>query len=395
MSISAIPLAGSAASAASAAPLPTASASIDTTRGSLIHRLFASDPAKPAPYGLRLFAYSGLAVFLPLLALAALAPAGSTAPHRLPFFADLSSAFLFLVSLPYLFTLFVRDQHVLQRALHQVIDATVVQPSHNTAELFRQWEQRFTRINRGAQLGGVAVGGVIMAVNYGAYRGTGFWINGPHGLLPAGYLFLLAVFVFYFLVTVYFVRSVSVSVMLRDIVASSRIEVIPFHPDRCGGLLPVGRIGLRNQYLLTVLGLNVLLLAVITTSFLGRPPGLQLLIGAAVVAYVVLGPVVFVGPLLPFRDGMRRTKEEMMSAIARRLRTELAGVRARLAEESVTETAADSINRLKDLGAMVEELPVWPFDAATMKKFVSAYLLPLAGAFGYAQLKDVLSIFFS
>ena len=35
---------------------------------------------------------------------------------------------------------------------------------------------------------------------------------------------------------------------------------LPLHPDQCGGLRPVGEPGLRNQYTLTLPGLNIVIL---------------------------------------------------------------------------------------------------------------------------------------
>jgi len=35
------------------------------------------------------------------------------------------------------------------------------------------------------------------------------------------------------------------------------------------------------------------------------------------------------------------------------------------------------IERWRKIGAIIDELPVWPFDADTMRKFIAAYLIPL------------------
>ena len=31
---------------------------------------------------------------------------------------------------------------------------------------------------------------------------------------------------------------------------------------------------------------------------------------------------------------------------------------------------------------MIDSLPVWPFDAGTLRRFLTAYVLPVAGAIG-------------
>ena len=45
-------------------------------------------------------------------------------------------------------------------------------------------------------------------------------------------------------------------------------------------------------------------------------------------------------------------------------------------------TAEDEqvIERLRKIGAVVDELPVWPFDAGTLRKFFAAYVIPVMGS---------------
>jgi hypothetical protein len=45
---------------------------------------------------------------------------------------------------------------------------------------------------------------------------------------------------------------------------------------------------------------------------------------------------------------------------------------------------------LRKIGAVIDELPVWPFDAGILRKFLTAYITPLLSAVGYPVLKIVL-----
>jgi hypothetical protein len=77
----------------------------------------------------------------------------------------------------------------------------------------------------------------------------------------AGYLY--CIILLYTLVIVYVTRCIVLSYFLRALVAAARpLCILPLHPDKCGGLRPVGRLGLRNQYTLTILGINIVLLLV-------------------------------------------------------------------------------------------------------------------------------------
>ena len=73
--------------------------------------------------------------------------------------------------------------------------------------------------------------------------------------------FLFCLFLFYALVIIYLFGNIALSLLLGDMVGHTRLQLLPWHPDRCGGLRPVGRLGLRNQYALSIFGVNVVLMA--------------------------------------------------------------------------------------------------------------------------------------
>jgi len=236
-----------------------------------------------------------------------------------------------------------------------------------------------------AYTAGVAAGLTVAWLNYFAYTSTdvGHWISRDGHLLLCGYLFLFSVFLFFGLLPVYVIRNVAISILLKDLVDHSELRLLPFHPDRCGGIRPVGQLGLRSQYALTVLGLNVISLVAVSLIYLRVPVWLYGLIIAAVIGYAALGPVVFMGPLLPFRAGMLKAKAELLGEVAQRLRLELQRLRKELPAGELTREDEELVERLRKLGSVIDELPVWPFDAGTLKRFVTAYVIPIASALGY------------
>jgi hypothetical protein len=280
-------------------------------------------------------------------------------------------------------TLTIRDQYVLVSSLDRVqVDGVLVVLDDDSAPLSSVWKAKFRRINISAQIGGLLAGAVVAWLNYLTYRppSIGFWIAVDGKLLPVGYVFLWCIGIFYVVVPIYILRNLGISAFLRDLVAHSEISVLPFHPDRSGGLRPVGEIGLRNQYCLSVVGANVVLLIFVSFLYLRVPDSLDGLMAAAAIAYIVVGPLVFIGPLLPFRAGMLRNKTELMSEVAQRLRIELRRLRRELKAGQITKEDEDLVDRLRKLGSVIEQLPVWPFDLSTFRKFLSAYVTPLLGA---------------
>ena len=362
---------------------------LDTTAASVFHRLafrYLCSRATGAPSSVKICVASIALTYLPLFLAAlmsGLPMVRRTAQLHLPFLYDWNVGFMFLASFPTLMALTIRDQVVLVSSLKQVqTDGVLLVADDVESALCSKWKRRFRALNIAAQITGVILGAILAVANYLTYRppSVGFWIAVHGDLLPVGYVYLWCIFLFYVLIPIYALRNIEISMFLKDLVAHSEISELPFHPDQSGGLRPVGEIGLRNQYGLTVAGLNIVILIFVSFLYLTVPPALYRLIAAAALAYIVLGPVVFVGPLLPFRAGMLRTKTMLMSEVAQRLRIELHRLRQQLQSGDITREDEELVDRLRKLGSVIDQLPVWPFNSGTLRKFLSAYVTPLLGA---------------
>jgi hypothetical protein len=228
------------------------------------------------------------------------------------------------------------------------------------------------------------IGSIVAYLTYLIFTEVkiGHWIALNSRLVPVGYVYLCCLVLFWTAASVYVVRTFTIALLLRDIVAHAQLHMLPLHPDGAGGLQPVGRIGLRNQYALTLLGLNLVLMMVTAGNFILSDKAVFVLIGSLIVAYVLLGPIVFMAPLVSFRGGMLRSKGQLMSEVGLRLRVELDRLRSRLPSGAITAEDEQLIERLRKIGTIIDELPVWPFDAATLRAFFTAYALPVVGSIG-------------
>ena len=391
---------GSGASAASPEPDALQMLEVDSTAGSGLHKLYGSLGRNwPVP---KLYAVVVAVTFVPLLIAAFTGPpplfVQSLPTLKLPFFQDWNVLFDFLVSFPCIVIFAATDQHVLAHSLKSVqLDGTLTVSAADATLLSARWRRRFRITNIGGQAIAVAVGALLAWINYGVYvpEKIGYWIARNGHLVPAGYVFLYCIFLLFAVITFYICRSIAVALLLRDIVAHARLRPLPLHPDKSGGLRPIGRLGLRNQYVLMLIGVNIVLFITVSIVYL-TPQGSQLpaslyaLIIAAVVAYLILGPVVFVVPLLPFRAGMLKAKTELMAEVAQRLRVELQRMLSQLKAGTITQEDEELIDRLRKVDAVIEELPVWPFDAATLRKFFVAYGIPILTSAGYPLIKSLL-----
>lgn len=372
---------------------------LNTTRGCLVHRLFARIVRLGRgrePLLVSVYIICVALTLVPLLIGAAVSPLSLANPieeHRLPFLRDWNMLFMYLVSFPCLMILTVTDQHVLSTSLKSVqFDGTLTISNINATPLVIRWQRRFFLTNLASHAVGALLGVLMAYYCYVAYipKSVGFWIAIDGRLLPVGFIFLYCIFLFYSLVPVYVFRNVAIALLFKDIVSHSQLRLLPLHPDKSGGLRPVGRLGLRNQYVLTLFGLNVVLLVITSVHYLRVPNSLYGLMVAAVIAYLVLGPLVFVGPLLAFRGGMLRTKSELMGEVAKRLRVELQRLRGQLQSGSISKEDEELVDRLRKIGALVDELPVWPFDATTVRKFLVAYIVPMLGSLVFPAIQTIL-----
>jgi hypothetical protein len=311
---------------------------IDTTTGSLLHRLALGPSAGTARVGFAVMAKAYLVSVAATYGCMCVAWffdwwLGQPVQLRLPFWRDWNTAFMFLISFPTLVLFIVSDNSALRSALRRVQRDKVINFTSRDADILQKvWGHKFERITVIGQGLACFIGTVLAVANYLAYSppSVGFWIASGGKLRIIGYPFLWSIWTFYTLISIYAVRTIAVSFLLSDIVRVGDIRMLPFHPDRCGGLRPVGHLGLRNQYGLTVFGINILTLSIVTIMYFSVTRTLYSLICLAVIAYVALGPVLFMGPLLPFRGGMLRSKSELMSEVAQRLRVELMRIRTEL-----------------------------------------------------------------
>jgi hypothetical protein len=356
---------------------------LNTTDLSLLHRLLAQRFVGRPFSNIYLYLLGIAVTFLPLVAAALtsdLPLTSATPPHTLPFLRDWNMLCMVLLSFPCVLILTVTDEHVLAAALNTVqSDSTITISQADAADLAARCVRMFRVTNVAAQLLALAAGALAVFI---AYRNllpptTGHWIAHEGRLLGVGYVYLYCVFLFYGLVTIYCVRNLATSVLLRGMVDRVKLQLLPLHPDGAGGLRPVGLLGLRNQYVLTVLGINLVLLAVTTAFHLTPPPAFWSVIAALCVLYAVLGPAVFLAPLMAFRDAMLRTKRELMTEVAQRLRLELQRLRSVMRSQAISKDDEELIDRLRKLGGLIRELPVWPFDAGTMRRFLTAYISPV------------------
>ena len=328
-------------------------------------------------WGRNLAAYLAVVAFTyGLMSLVAVTqfPPGARPSHWV--FGDWAVMFAFGISFPAILFMIASDQQALNDAMNGVWKSGVVTESRETVEEFRKkWAGHFKIINLAVQTAGLLLAIVLSYFTAHSFdvAGTKTWIQAG---TPTGYAYMAGIALFYALLITYIVRCVALAVLLKNMAANWQIELSTMHPDGCGGLQPLGRIGLRNQYALTILGINIAVVA--ATIYQINQALVVVIIVPALAVYLIFGPIIFLGPLLPFRRVMADKRRRMMQEIAAPLDAKFDKLRehARV-NGAVDKDELEELERLRSIGTTVGGMPIWPFDAPTMRVFATAYVIPL------------------
>ncbi|MCC5602305.1 hypothetical protein [Nostoc favosum] len=163
------------------------------------------------------------------------------------------------------------------------------------------------------------------------------------------------------------------------IFGKKNLDINPLHPDRCGGLRCLSDYSLQTAYLVGVLGI---LIGVIEYQVITQGIEKELwFVHLVIPLYILLSMGCFFGPLLAAHSGMKRAKEESLHKIARQFRAEYSGIYTSLAEETEAfKKKSEKIQQLRALYTMTDELPVWPFDVKTFRRYLLTVPTPLIGS---------------
>jgi hypothetical protein len=158
--------------------------------------------------------------------------------------------------------------------------------------------------------------------------------------------------------------------LLRNVVLN------PLHPDRAGGLRPLGQYALKTTYPITLLGVAAVLFEY--WMYLGGEFSTAYVTHGVVILYFVLAPVVFFLPLWAAHGAMRRAKEELLLGISRQFNHDFSRAYMEVAASSRTlRDNVEKVEQLQKLHDLASAFPVWPFDAQTIRRFLVTVLSPL------------------
>ena len=295
------------------------------------------------------------------------------------FLADWNMMFVFLVTVPMFVIFMLSERSMVPMRIAGIVSERAIYRGNNISDFVSLWNKRYKIVNVFGQSGGLLVAFLAAFANYKflyTMEGLTVWGGGGNKVNAAGWVLLFwQAPLFYWLLSIYLSQELATIFLLFSITRNFEIKIWPFHHDNCCGLKAVGYIGLRNQYLLAVGGLNLLALLAVNLKR-GDPRTLTLLV-MCFTAYITLGPVIFIGPLLPFRKSMLLAKQREQAKVATKLQQEYTRIMNEIDNRLIAKEDEEIIDRLQKLKDLVNRIPVWPFDISTMRRFLTVYIFPL------------------
>ncbi len=233
-----------------------------------------------------------------------------------------------------------------------------------------------------------------------------YYTNGPHFIALAITISLFFVFrnpnkhIWYSLETdefiylggwaqliVYYVTFYVFSLSLLNIVATYRIlEVLfstnklvvqPLHPDKCGGLAPLGALSRTLIYGIIFLGIIVTLNVHFNYENFDReldnPLQISIMLGYLVMAYVI-----FFLTMHAAHKPMKQAKEEEM----RLIHHYIAGINKEIKKDfeelrDIDSDALENFHNAKEMYDITSEMPVYPYNVKTVITFISSVFIPV------------------
>ncbi|MBE9048963.1 hypothetical protein IQ243_00770 [Nostocales cyanobacterium LEGE 11386] len=164
--------------------------------------------------------------------------------------------------------------------------------------------------------------------------------------------------------------------VLHELLGNKQLNINPLHPDRCGGLSPLSQYSLNTAYLAAIAGTMITLGRY---QFISQGIAQQYwYFNLIILLYIPISLICFFGPLLAARRGMRKAKEELLSAIAKQFQADYVRVHTSLSNDAENlKKEAAKLQELRSLYTLTNEFPVWPFDVTTLRQYLLSVVTPL------------------
>lgn len=166
------------------------------------------------------------------------------------------------------------------------------------------------------------------------------------------------------------------------------------HPDRCGGLAPLGNLCLWNALIISTAGMHlggwIILGPILPEPYRALAAFYKPLFSTLLIVPIILAGVSFFLPLWSVhqimaskRTAIERQLDQLSQSIDRLARELLD--RADELDPADSEKMAKKLDRMRQIYQENQHVPVWPFNTRILAKFITSQSIPLLGITGLGQ----------
>lgn len=222
---------------------------------------------------------------------------------------------------------------------------------------------------------------------------TAFNSNGNKYLMFNGYMYIVFDTLFYYLLIYNSIYIISNILFLKEISRKARIKVIPLHPDGCGGLANIGKLGLMNSLPILILGFGVVS-NILEDIYFWKMEIFSFYHIFFISIYIFISLIFFFLPLYYFNVPMKKEKKETLNKLGS-LYTDLFN---KTFNSKILNN--DSIELLKSLDFIkksfehVEKMPIWPFNSESLKRYFLIIISPFSAFVLPVLIEKIINSFF-
>jgi hypothetical protein len=211
------------------------------------------------------------------------------------------------------------------------------------------------------------------------------------GILPR-ITYAIGTLIYIYISCMLVLNLISNMLVLNHVFKKQDLNLIPLHPDRCGGLRSLGDYSVKTAYLISLFGLYI----GIFMPNIFKQGGEQYIwyIFITLFLYMIFSFGCFFGPLFTAHKGMKTAKENLLLDISKQFQEDYLIAQTSLSDDS--EALKHKVEKIKELRvfyAMTDDFPVWPFDIHTLRRYLLAVPTPLVAPLISLFSKSIVTFF--
>lgn len=174
----------------------------------------------------------------------------------------------------------------------------------------------------------------------------------------------------YFVITMS-LREILVISLLKRVFDRREICIYLWHPDKVGGFSPLGKYRLNIAIILAIMA-TILVIVSFPSIYKSDTPSNS--ISPIALLYLIIGPIVFIYPLLEVHKAMNLAKKKYLLDLSKKLNSYKNYIRRNSHRNKYKVPV--NFDFLVQLYKIATTYPVWPVDISTIGRFIFVTILP-------------------